>query len=285
MLAIGSVAATEDNEVSEGEQLYFGPTQLLVRFDEPMDTGTVESVANYRLVEAGPDGLLETAACEVAPVGDDEAVDVSWAVYVAATDTAALGLQSRVPLGPGHYRLLACADLEDVGGNPLQAAPFTRDFEVEARNLLVNPNLDGDLGSWETPAAEGALFAYSPLDADGIATSGSARSTETPITTVTAGLSQCLPAEVGAYAASAWVRAFGSPSIQMRASGYSTLDCSGPAIDEIEMTLRDGGTGGLWSDVATVFLLPPGSMTMSVDVRSGDARRFTVRSRARSAHR
>lgn len=267
VLSIGSVAATSDGAISQGERLYFGPTQLLVRFDEPMNIATVEDLESYRLVEAGDDGLLQTTACEASPSGDDDSVVVSWAVHVAADESVALGLQSRVPLEAGRYRLLACAGLEDLGGNPLQAAPFARDFDVESTNLLANPNLDGDLGTWQTPAAEGAQFGYSNLDADGIGSSGSALSSEAPVAPVTAVLSQCLPGQIGAYVATAAVRASGSPTVRLRASAYSTGDCSGPALDQSDADLLQGATGGIWTEVTWAFLLPPGSIATSVEVR------------------
>ena len=128
-----------------------GPSEFLLTFSEPLtradstssyalftDTGA-NSAANYVLVEAGPNRLVDFAACGDNPTTvDDTFITVNQAVYDNSTYTTQVGVNSGTALPIGRYRLLACGNspyappaLFDGVGNKM-AADYIFDFVVAA---------------------------------------------------------------------------------------------------------------------------------------------------------
>ena len=89
-------------------------------FSEDMLAGTVNSLSNYDLRSAGPDGVFDTA--------DDQAYAISAPGY--SSGLSAGYVLGNGPLQPGRYRLTVGAGLEDRAGNGL-VTPFVRQFVVQ----------------------------------------------------------------------------------------------------------------------------------------------------------
>lgn len=139
-------------------------TRIEIRFTEAManpagDNGAndVTNPTNYKLVNAGSDGVLQTSVCG-ALQGDDQFISVSGASWDATKNTVSLvlGLQ---PLD-GNYRLLACETLQDGKSNGLDGNrdgaggdPLVRNFTVQIAQTgteftvnLTNDSGDGVCG-------------------------------------------------------------------------------------------------------------------------------------------
>ena len=189
-------------------------TQIQVRFDQELLNG-FEDPNNYRLVSAGDDGVIETAACGPA-AGDDVAIALTMAAvdYDPATATLALQDLPRLP-DDDNYRLIVCPTITDMNGDALDgnpgvagSEPFTLDFSIpvnprrvdaELADLALTPPADPVLGGESaTVSAEATVLNHGPFgpadfevtfDAtapDGCAFDGDA-SVTVPVTGVEAG--------------------------------------------------------------------------------------------------
>ncbi len=91
--------------------------RFTLTFSEPMNPAAALNPANYRLVAAGPNGLIENG------LGDDESVPLS--VFYDGQTTVELVIQSGfAPLHLGTYQLLlsgADSGIIDLEGNPLNS--------------------------------------------------------------------------------------------------------------------------------------------------------------------
>lgn len=105
--------------------------RITLAFSEAMDPIRATSTSLYVLVEAGADGVFDTA--------DDVVIELSTIEYAANTNSAALVL--REPLSPGHYRLRltsgpvigvadAAGNLLDGDANATAGGAFVRSFFV-----------------------------------------------------------------------------------------------------------------------------------------------------------
>ena len=157
--------ASSGGAIGEAEVVNVAITQLLVTFDEAMQQALAETTSSYQLIAAGTDETLDTAVC--GPVqGDDVAIAIDSASYAASTST--LTVNGSTALADGLYRLLVCASLEDVAGNPLDgngdSTPgddFVRNFTVDLSPptvTLVDSNADtGDASLAENEATNVAI--------------------------------------------------------------------------------------------------------------------------------
>jgi hypothetical protein len=118
------------NLPAEGGSTDAAFTSITLSFSEALDRSSALSVSNYRLIEAGNNGLFGD--------GDDVTIPVSPA-YVPGSSTITLNL-SNGPLANGHYRLMVSPGngLLDTAGNPLDgdgiAGPggaFVRNFQID----------------------------------------------------------------------------------------------------------------------------------------------------------
>ncbi len=264
---VHSVAATSGGGLASDERTRATLTQLVAEFNEPV-TGAGEA-ASYLLVEAGADRVLESESCALGRVGDDVEMAIDGALYDPPTQTAALAVNGGLPLPQGRYRLLVCGNIEDLLGNPLAGGDFARDFSVVVVHLLRNPNFDADLTDWLTVAEPPGEIVHDPLDADGAATSGSAR-----VLGLTASapysLSQCLPAVPVSGVTFGGSVLLDSPSpggplafAQVELFGRS--DCGGDAIAVAASGVVDAGPGALWQQLPmSAAAMPAGAVSMLV---------------------
>lgn len=263
--AVDTVAGTGDHALVAGEATDAAITQLLVSFSEAMadpagnaGANDVTNPANYRVVEAGPDGLLETATC-AALLGDDVLYAVDAADWYPGALTVVLGVHGGVSLPAGRYRLLACgaAGLTDAQGQPLDGDydgtggdDFALPFTVSFTNLLLNPNFDLDLASWVRLPAVGGAVRHDTADADDAWTSGSTLA-EAQSGQVFYGVSQCVPVASERYRFGGRARLASADPIDPMAFAqvqfYSSTNCSTGAIgSELFSTTVEGDTAGDW---------------------------------------
>jgi hypothetical protein len=176
-----------------GGPLIVPVTQLRLRFDAPLATqpGTgVESPANFRLIEAGADGLLATSTCGAQAGGDDAFVTLLAATWNSVDNEAVLHPEAAAGLPRGHYRVIACDSLLGLGGLPLDGdgdglpgGVALRDFAILETNGVANPGFDASADGWEAvPLGLVPVgLARAPLDADGAASSGALRVASGPL--------------------------------------------------------------------------------------------------------
>jgi len=115
-----------------------GPSSFTVTFSENVGvsggtsgTDSATNPANYRIINKGANGALETLACNLPLGGDDSQVLPSSINYIPNTAIVTLG--SALPIG--NYRLFICGttSIVDLAGNPLNGGTdFTFDFTVGA---------------------------------------------------------------------------------------------------------------------------------------------------------
>ncbi len=155
-------------------------------FSEALRTGggadAADNPNNYRVFATGDDLSLSTQACGP-PVGDDLAVALAGVTYLPATPHASRSTGRVIlerKLGDGAYRLIACAAIADMAGNPLDGDgsgmggnDFTIDFRIDTANLLTNSHFDCDLEPWWLIPTGTSQITHSPVDADGAEQSGS----------------------------------------------------------------------------------------------------------------
>lgn len=272
--AFGTVADSGDGVLDEGETLTGGPTQLLVDFsgamlDPPGNTtsGDVTDPANYLLLEAGPNGTIDTGFCVAAPSGDDVEVVVPGIAYGA--QRAALASLTPLALPKGKYRLDACAALQDASGYPIVAR--SRAFDVLGTNRMSQPNFDADLAGWTlVDPAPGAL-AWNAADAGGAASSGSARVDTTAGTGLEWNLTQCVAAgdhyDIARFRARIQSATSGAPAALVSVRYFSAPGCTGSSIPTFQSDPVVGDTAGQWL-ASTIAFTPP---------RSGQSARVVLR--------
>jgi hypothetical protein len=140
-------------------------TGLRLQFEYPVAL----EAHQLQLVEAGPDGRLDTTRCDVSPYGDDVRVALrALRPGVPASEVAAdFGPATGLPAG--DYRFLFCEQIS----YPTQR----RDFSIGGTSQLANPNFSTGTAGWQAVALGGAdtQLSYSSLDADGSSVSGAVR--------------------------------------------------------------------------------------------------------------
>jgi len=245
-------------------------TELLVAFDEAMaesGAGSVTDSDNWQLVEAGPDGMLETSDC--GPLaGDDAAGPWTSIAYDAGSFLASVAVGGGSGLGTGSYRLLACSTLTDAAGNALDGglgspstASWSTDFGVVVDPLAENPNFDADEGSWVLSGPQPADFEWQPVDAESKPSSGSLR-----VDTVSGigvwRVEQCLDLGApGDHRLRALARiaggAAGEPTVHGRVVWFDGPTCTGSILGGTTGPDRTGETGGAWVAFEVSAALPP----------------------------
>ena len=269
---LDSVADTGDAELEPCEAANVPIERLLLTFDEavrdpPGDTEVddITNPANVLLVAAGADRTLQTTQCG-GPAGDDVAVPVSTITFDAGTLVADLDVGA--PLADDLYRLLVCADVADLPGNPLDGNgdgtggdDFVRTFRVDATNRLANGHFDCDLSGWTPQSALPEEITWNDQDHQGSGDSGSVA-----VANLTAGrdfeISQCAElSDLGStHVLGARLRLATAPGALLGFSrGCAFFDapaCGGQAVGTaVEVAVADD-TGGFWLPLASV-LTPP----------------------------
>lgn len=128
----------EQSSPAEGEVLLSGVTELFVAFNKPAQSGggasAADNTANYLLVEAGVNGVLDTTSCLAGRAPDDVLVPINAAIYDASALAATLQINNGRSLSNGNYRLLICGttSIVDLYGMELNggAADSRIDFQV-----------------------------------------------------------------------------------------------------------------------------------------------------------
>ncbi len=271
--AVRTVARTGDGILSQNESTDVGITQLLLEFDEAMndptgdtDPGDVTNPASYGLVEAGPDGVLETVDCGV-PAGDDLTVAVTGVTYLSASTTAALRLPTPYALGEGRYRVFVCStnpvtDLTlnpiDGNGDGIGGDPFARTFNVTVNNLLSNPNLDLPLDPHWNPSGNlpSEVTRSGATDRDDQPVSGSVQIQNLTGPSEAFAVSQCV--DVGGLNQPFRVTSQllvdkttdGDPLATISVIFYSGAECgTGTELGSLESDPVIGDTGGDWVEL------------------------------------
>lgn len=278
VLGVGSVAATADGVVAEGEATSAGITQLTVVFSEPMndppgdvDSHDVTRPGNYLLLSPGVDGVFDTPDCAAGAQADDVPVAVDEVLYDEVSATAFLRLAGDLSLPRGGYRLLACgADaLVDLAGNPLDGDgdggggdDFVRHFAVETTNLLSNPNFDRDLSFWTVTSPQPGEILRHPDDADSAPTSGSAQVMNLSGPGELFALSQCVAVEGGeTYAFGGRARTASGSAEAPIAFGqvelFAEAGCGGTPLGTDLSEPVAGDTAMVWSDELRGLVNPP----------------------------
>jgi uncharacterized repeat protein (TIGR01451 family) len=276
VLEVKTLVGTDDRVLDELETETGLIDGLDVRFSEDLfdpsgdtDPNDVTNPANYRMVEAGPDGLFATAACG-ATSGDDRSIAVDSASYDNGPFVTTLGIHGGVPLADGLYRLFVCGNLEDLDGNPLDGNSdgtpgdaFSRYFRVRIANVVEYPFFDfaTDLDHWTPVGGAAGDFAWDLLDADGFAFSGSVR-LENLSAATTLRLEQCIPLPPAPpYLLSGEVRTAavtGSPVSVTGKVDYILGACVSPTVLATYATAPvTGGTVGLWRRFTAPVDAPP----------------------------
>ena len=223
-----------------------------MELDEPV-SGAFD-VEAWKLVESGPDGVLQTEACSDPEPGDDvlraiEIVDAERGEDLSSE--VVLRTPGSLPRGP--LRLLACTDrLADLAGNPLDGtgSGSPSDFVLEIRadpfDLFENAHLDdcpAALDPW-VPVGTAPVGLGSPGtdDADGAPGSTSIRVEAGSAAT---GVAQCVHfgSEV-VLGLRVEARAEVPSELSLRCAQYAAEDCLGvPSIvDQARASLSAGST-------------------------------------------
>lgn len=246
-----------------------GPiTTLGFRFNEPMldppgaaGTPDASNPDHYRLLWAGPDGVLSTLGCG-APSGDDQLLALSAVEYRPATHTSVVRPASGEALAAGPWRFILCAaGLEDVDGEPLDGNgdgdggdDWVVDLEVLSDELLDNPNFDLGLDGWSQHVPGGSPFVHDPADGESSPYSGSAAATNAAGAGAVLELSRCVELPPGADAGltlRALVR-FEPAALDASFAGAELRFFDGAACGGAPVGTRPGDP--LWADTDGRFL-------------------------------
>ena len=140
-------------------------TGLRLEFEFPVSL----QASDLQLIEAGPDGWIETRYCAQQPSGDDQHVALRALRHGDPASEVAADFGPPGGLAAGAYRFLLCEQV---------SAPTRRhDFTVAETGRLANPNFSSGLDGWQFGAVPGAgpQPSHSNLDADGSTVSGALR--------------------------------------------------------------------------------------------------------------
>ncbi|MFN8381040.1 MAG: sortase [Anaerolineales bacterium] len=140
-----------------------GPSSFTVTFSEDVSNsggGTliddVTNPNNYKIINKGANGTVDTASCASAIGGDDTLITPSGGV-IYAPNTAIVNIGSALPAG--NYRLFVCGttSIVDLAGNPLagdgvtSGTDFTFDFTVGAAAAAISGNTSTNTSASSLP--------------------------------------------------------------------------------------------------------------------------------------
>ncbi len=287
---LDTVVSTADGALAPGETLQRPVTRLVVDFAEPMGDpagdSTREDVTNpdnYRLIEAGTNGLFDTLLANQCQGtgGDDVPVLIDSASYSSELYAVSPRVAAAASLPPGRYRFAVCGVsglLNEVGiadfngnqldgdGNGVAGDNFLVDFRVSSDNRLLNPNFDGDLAAWTLAPTAPATFFYGTPDADGAWSSGSASIRSEIGAGVTHSMSQCVAGSGDGLEAVGQVRlaTLGSadPRAWIEVRHFSGTGCTGSLLATDVGVALVGSTGTAFVD------LPPLEISTSAGTQS-----------------
>ena len=279
---VHTVRDTGDGQLLPGEQTWAAVTQLYVSLDEvALDAGSgslpddVSNPANWRLVGAGADGVVETVSCS-GLAGDDLALAIDQVSWDEPTTTARLKVNGGVDLPRGRYRVLACGStsIVDRAGNPLDGDgdgvggdDFWQELSVSDTDLLANPNLDETITGWDRSSV--SEIAWGIDDAGQAPTSGSVAMTNLTGVGHELSVSQCVAVDdlQGHWAAGrAWLDSGlgGAPSASAEVTWYAASGCAGAVLGSGTSVAAVGDTGTSWEPFAGWLATPAGALSAEV---------------------
>lgn len=260
-------------------------TQLIVRFDKPMDSAGAADLSNFRLFA----GIVDPGMVSCATADSGALVQ---AEYAGAPRQSVLYAGDSTGLAPGDYTLVLCDSLVDFNGNGLDGdadglagGHFGLPFTVAWDNLAPNPNFDVALGADSWGINVPAIAHDAGVDIAEAATSGSVRFDVIDGGPTEYAASRCVNLASGVqagYALQARVRV-GDPMSDpnpLRATAsmtfHSGTGCSDTRQGFVSNAV-DGDTGGAWIPLSTSVspgaVAGAGSVLVSLDLSfpSGDA--------------
>lgn len=171
-IEVGSFRDSGDGRLDENETTNVDITELSITFSRPMldlsgnvNPYDVTNVANYRLIQAGLNGTVETQECG-ALQADDQIIQVNNVTYNPATYTATSYVHSGVPLPYGKFRLIGCDTLMDAFGEMLDGnkdgvsgSPYLHNFTISpgSSGVTLQVNAAGDVYDGVCDAAHCSL--------------------------------------------------------------------------------------------------------------------------------
>lgn len=268
-------------------------TELLVGFDEGMaesGAGSVTDLDNWRLVEAGANGTLESPDC--GPTGgDDLRTTIASIAYEAELSVAAVAVGEGAGLSQGTYRLIACPTLADPAGNELGgglsaplSTPWSMDLSVVARPLARNPNFDGSASFWLPSGPVASEWSYLEEDSEDKPLSGAMRLDTAAGDGATWYLEQCveLP-ESELFTLSSLARVgssvVGSPTVRVALIWADAPGCGGVWAQAETSNVLSSDTAGDWVGLGIPEVTAPPeaqSVRISFVVAGGAASAYTV---------
>lgn len=268
-------------------------TELLVGFDEGMaesGAGSVTDPDNWRLVEAGANGTLESPDC--GPTGgDDLLTTIASIAYEAELSVAAVTVGEGAGLSPGIYRLIACPTLADPAGNELDggfsaplSTPWSMDLSVVTSPLARNPNFDGSASFWLPSGPVASEWSYLEEDCEGKPLSGAMRLDTAAGDGATWYLEQCveLPeSELFTFSSLARVGSsvVGSPTVRVALIWADAPGCGGVWTQVGTSNVLSSDTAGDWVGLGIPEVSAPPeaqSVRISFVVAGGAASEYTV---------
>lgn len=284
------VASSGGASLVPGANVDTAVTQLIVRFDKPMESTGAADLANFRLFS----GPVDPAAVSCATADSGALVQAD---YAGADRLTVLDVGDVTGLSPGDYTLVACDSLVDFNGNGLDGdasgasgGHFGLPFTVDWDNLLPNPNFDVALGSASWGVNVPAIVHDSAVDIADVATSGSARIDVIDGAPTEYALSRCVNLDSGVqagYALQARVRVddpMSDPN-PIQATASMTFHAGGGCGDTLQGFVSnavDADSGGAWvplsASISPGAVAGAGSVLVSLDLSfpSGDTFPATV---------
>jgi len=286
--ALGSEGGTADGLLTAGESALIAISQLMVNFSEPVsnpggdDTlGDLTNPEHYRLVELGPDRVLNTVDCTSVLEGDDADISLGGLVAWTGDQTVSVtfGLTAGLPVG--RYTLMVC-DLQDPIGNQM-AGLWTREFAVNATNLLDDPNFDdAAIEMWDTESPGGSDIQWGPTDPS-TETSGVAIIDTVNGAGETYELTQCIEVfERRPYGLSgiSYIESteVDAPILKTTVRFYRNAGCT-DLLEYIDVIVAQGDTADLWLPRRHLSCRPPAealSARVGFVVEGGTADDFSL---------
>lgn len=170
---VTAVAGPDGGALVAGDELDTALTQLLVRFDKPMEPVGASSLANFRLFAGHVDA--QSVSC-----GTPDSGALIEADYVGEDRRTRLRVGDPTGLPAGNFTLVVCDSLDDFNGNGLDGdgsgvpgGHFALPFTVAWDNLVPNPNFDQPLSGDNWGVNVGQIQHAPDVDIADVAGSGS----------------------------------------------------------------------------------------------------------------
>ncbi|RFF32025.1 beta-propeller fold lactonase family protein [Wenzhouxiangella sediminis] len=282
---VTAVAGPNGAALTPGAAIDSAVTQLIVRFDKPMEAGSAGDLGNFRLLAGFVDPAMVSCA-------SPDSGELAQADYVGSDRHTVLRVADPTGLPAGDYTIVACEALEDFNGNGLDGdadgvvgGHFGLPFTVSWDNQLPNPNFDEALSAANWGVNVGQIVHAPDVDIDEIATSGSVVIEVADGDPTEYAVSRCVNLDSGVqagYALQARVRLddIGTDPNPVAATASMTFHSGAGCGDTLQGFVSnavEGDTGGAWIPLSTSIspgaVAGAGSVLISLDLSfpSGEA--------------